>query len=54
MAANTFWTIQRLLAWTTQYFQNHEIESPRLDAELLLAKVLHKQRIFLYTDFEES
>ena len=53
MAANTFWTIQRLLAWTTQYFQNHEIESPRLDAELLLAKVLHKQRIFLYTDFEE-
>lgn len=53
MAANTLWTIQRLLAWTTQYFQNHEIESPRLDAELLLAKVLHKQRIFLYTDFEE-
>lgn len=53
MAANTFWTIQRLLAWTTQYFQNYEIESPRLDAELLLAKVLHKQRIFLYTDFEE-
>ena len=53
MAANTLWTVQRLLAWTTQYFQNHEIESPRLDAELLLAKVLHKQRIFLYTDFEE-
>lgn len=53
MVANTLWTIQRLLAWTTQYFQNHEIESPRLDAELLLAKVLHKQRIFLYTDFEE-
>ena len=53
MTANTLWTIQRLLAWTTQYFQNHEIESPRLDAELLLAKVLHKQRIFLYTDFEE-
>ncbi len=53
MAANTLWTIQRLLAWTTQYFQHHEIESPRLDAELLLAKVLHKQRIFLYTDFEE-
>ena len=53
MAANMLWTIQRLLAWTTQYFQNHEIESPRLDAELLLAKVLHKQRIFLYTDFEE-
>ena len=24
-----------------------------MDAELLLAKVLHKQRIFLYTDFEE-
>ncbi len=52
MAANQVWNIRRLLTWTTQYFENHHIESPRLDAELLLAHVLKKQRIFLYTDFD--
>ncbi len=52
MAANQIWNIRRLLTWTTQYFENHHIESARLDAELLLAHVLHKQRIFLYTDFD--
>ena len=53
MAGNTIWTIKRLIAWTTQYFRNHGLESPRLDAELLLAHVLHKSRIYLYTDFDE-
>ena len=53
MAANALWTIQRLLNWTTQYFQKHQLEEPRLDAELLLSHVLKKQRIFLYTDFEQ-
>ncbi len=52
MAANQVWNIRRLLTWTTQYFENHHIESARLDAELLLAHVLKKQRIFLYTDFD--
>ncbi len=53
MAANTLWTIKKLIDWTTQYFKNHHIEDPRLDTELLLAHVLKKQRIFLYTDFDE-
>ncbi len=52
MAANQVWNIRRLLTWTTQYFENHHIESARLDAELLLSHVLKKQRIFLYTDFD--
>lgn len=52
MAGNTIWTIKKLLLWTTHYFQEHHLDSPRLDAELLLAHVLHKQRIYLYTDFE--
>lgn len=53
MAGNTIWTIKKLIDWTTQYFKNHHIEDPRLDVELLLSHVLKKQRIFLYTDFEQ-
>ena len=53
MAGNTLWTIKKLIDWTTQYFRNHAIEDPRLDVELLLSHVLKKQRIFLYTDFEQ-
>ncbi len=53
MAGNTIWTIKKLIIWTTQYFKNHGLESPRLDTELLLAHVLHKSRIYLYTDFDE-
>lgn len=52
MAGSTIWTIKKLLFWTTHYFQEHHLDSPRLDAELLLAHVLHKQRIYLYTDFD--
>lgn len=52
MAGSTIWTINKLLLWTTHYFQEHHLDSPRLDAELLLAHVLHKQRIYLYTDFD--
>lgn len=52
MAGSTIWTIKKLLLWTTRYFQEHHLDSPRLDAELLLAHVLHKQRIYLYTDFD--
>ena len=52
MAGSTIWTIKKLLLWTTHYFQEHHLDYPRLDAELLLAHVLHKQRIYLYTDFD--
>ena len=31
------WTIGRILKWTEQYFKDKGIESPRLDAEVLLA-----------------
>ncbi len=37
MADKTIWTIKALLAWTTDHFDKKGIESPRLDAELLLA-----------------
>jgi release factor glutamine methyltransferase len=47
------WTIGRLLQWTTDYLKQHGAETPRLDAEVLLAHARGCQRIALYTAFEE-
>ncbi len=47
------WTIGRLLTWTTDYLREKGAESPRLDAEVLLAHVRGCKRIELYTAFEE-
>jgi len=47
------WTIGRLLKWTTDFLQDKNAESPRLDAEVLLAHARNCQRIELYTVFEE-
>ncbi|HZZ72036.1 MAG TPA: peptide chain release factor N(5)-glutamine methyltransferase [Pirellulales bacterium] len=47
------WTIGRLLTWTTDYLKQHGAESPRLDAEVLLAEARGCSRILLYTMFEE-
>ena len=41
------WTIGRILKWTEQYFGTKGVESPRLDAEVLLSHVLKKERIYL-------
>src|SRR6185503_13086817 len=48
------WTIGRLLQWTTDYLKKHGADSPRLDAEVLLAEARGCQRIQLYTAFEEQ
>lgn len=47
------WTIQRLLQWTTQYFQQKKCDAPRLAAEVLLAEALGCPRIQLYARFAE-
>jgi release factor glutamine methyltransferase len=47
------WTVGRLLTWTTDYLKGHGSDSPRLDAEVLLAHALGRQRIELYTTFDE-
>jgi release factor glutamine methyltransferase len=47
------WTIGRLLNWTTDFLKEKGAESPRLDAEVLLAHVRGCKRIELYTAFEE-
>jgi release factor glutamine methyltransferase len=48
------WTIGRLLTWTTGFLKDHGSDSPRLDAEVLLAHALGTQRIMLYTRFDEE
>ena len=47
------WTVGRLLQWTADYLKGHGSESPRLDAEVLLAEALGCQRIELYTTFDD-
>lgn len=48
------WTIAQLLNWTKDYLGQRGIDQPRLCAELLLAHVLHCEKIQLYTRFQES
>ena len=48
------WTIARLLKWTQQYFAERQLDSPRLSAEILLAHVLGRDRIELYTRYETT
>src|SRR5918996_266945 len=45
-------TVLEVLQSTTGYFQKRNIDSPRLNAEHLLAYVLGRKRIELYLDFE--
>jgi release factor glutamine methyltransferase len=53
MPQNAPWTVGRLLQWTTDYLKRHGAESPRLDAEVLLAHARGSRRIDLYTAFDE-
>lgn len=47
------WTVGELLEWTEGYFRRLGIESPRLDAEILLAAALEAKRIDLYTEYRK-
>jgi release factor glutamine methyltransferase len=46
------WTVLKILRWTADYFRSKEIESARLDAELLLSATLDMDRVTLYVNFE--
>ena len=52
MSETEAWTVGRLLVWTTDYLKRHGSDSPRLDAEVLLAESLGCRRIELYTAFD--
>jgi release factor glutamine methyltransferase len=47
------WTLLRLVRWTTGYFQEHDIESARSEAEILLAHCLGMRRIDLYLNYDQ-
>jgi release factor glutamine methyltransferase len=47
-------TVLEVLQSSTAYFQRRGIESPRLNAEHLLAHVLGRKRIELYLEFEQE
>lgn len=48
------WTIGRLLNWTQGYLKDRGADTPRLDAELLLASALGCPRIDLYTRYADE
>jgi release factor glutamine methyltransferase len=48
--AGQAWTIETVLRWATDDFRARGIESPRLDAELLLGRALSATRIQLVVD----
>ncbi len=54
MPVSPTWTVGRLLAWTADYLKRGGAESPRLDAEVLLAHALGCKRIELYTAFDRE
>ena len=53
MQPETKWTVGELLDWTAKYFAQKKFDSPRLDAEILLAHALKKKRIDLYVSHDQ-
>ncbi|GAB4147405.1 MAG: peptide chain release factor N(5)-glutamine methyltransferase [Planctomycetaceae bacterium] len=53
LANGETWTVRRILDWTTQHLEKHGSETPRLDAEILLAHARGCGRIELYTRYAE-
>ncbi|MFZ5562937.1 MAG: peptide chain release factor N(5)-glutamine methyltransferase [Thermodesulfobacteriota bacterium] len=47
------WTILDVLKWTTAFFSDHQVEAPRVSAELLLAHVLGIGRLDLYLRYDQ-
>lgn len=47
------WTIGQVLQWTATRFAENHLDTPRLDAEVLLAHVLQRNRVYLYTHYDQ-
>jgi release factor glutamine methyltransferase len=52
--ANETWTVRRLLEWTEDFLRKKSVESPRLEAQILLAHALGCTRIELYVRHDEE
>ncbi|MBX2811742.1 MAG: peptide chain release factor N(5)-glutamine methyltransferase [Myxococcales bacterium] len=50
---NRPWTLMEVLDWTRQHFERKSIDTPRLDAEVLLSEVLQLPRVMLYARFDQ-
>ncbi|MEW5722217.1 MAG: peptide chain release factor N(5)-glutamine methyltransferase [Thermodesulfobacteriota bacterium] len=46
------WTVLKILRWTTGYLESKGLDTPRLDAEVLLADLLGLSRVQLYLNFD--
>lgn len=46
------WTIVKILQWTTGFLKEKGADSPRLDAEVLLADLLGMRRVDLYLNYD--
>ncbi len=53
MSTAASWTVLELLRWTTGWFEKKALDTPRLDAECLLAFALGCDRLRLYTEFDK-
>lgn len=49
----TAWTVRSLLAWAREWLARKGVDSPRLDAELLLSHALGCDRVRLYVDVDK-
>jgi len=54
MSQTETWTVKRLLEWTTDFFKKKGVETPRLEAEILLSTAMKLKRIELYTNFDSE
>ena len=53
-ATPTIWTVKALVQWTTEFLASKGVESPRLDAQILLAHVMDCPRIELVARSDEE
>jgi release factor glutamine methyltransferase len=47
-------TVLELINATTPFFAKHDVPSPRLTVELMLAEILQKTRMQLYLDYDQA
>lgn len=46
------WTVLQVITWTTEYFQKKGNDNSRLEAEVLLAHLMGKDRMGLYLNYD--
>lgn len=52
-ATENTWTVGKIIDWTTSHLRKHGSDTPRLEAEILLAHVRTCPRIQLYVQYNE-